>query len=567
MKSWRIYLVLLLVGLFWLGIFIRLFQIQIVKHNFYKVAADSQSRLFEELTPQRGEIFIHDKDGVLSPLATNRNLDTVFLVPKELNDLSGEQKINIAGQLASLLELDKDNILAKINKINDPYELLKKRVDDETVKKIKDLHFPGIYFVLQGWRWYPQNNLASHLVGFVGFQDDRQIGLYGLEKFYEKKLVGEAGILSGKKDALGRPVLLDMENFDPAKNGSKLILTIDQNIQYLAEEKLKAVIEKWGAEGGSIIVADPKTGAIRAMASWPNYNPNEYFKEKNMDVFLNPVTQKLFEPGSIFKLVTMAAGVDIGKVTPETTYVDTGSLQIGGYKIANAAEKSYGLSSMTRVLEKSINTGAVFVGRAIGHEAFKKYVQAFGFDHTTGVDLNNELAGNISNFNENREINDATASFGQGIAVTPLQVVMAISALANDGKIMKPFLVEKNIQPDNTEIVTRPEVIYQPITAQTAHTLTKMLVSTVENGYDKIKLKNYTIAGKTGTAQIPDVHGYSEETIHSFVGYAPAYDPAFIIFIKMDKPKGIRFASDSLAPVFAEVAQFLFNYYEIPPDK
>jgi len=284
---------------------------------------------------------------------------------------------------------------------------------------------------------------------------------------------------------------------------------------------------------------------------------------------LNPCIQERYEPGSVFKPVVMAAGLDTNKVTPDMTYTDTGSVQIGSYTIKNSQEKVYGLSSMTRVLEKSINTGAIFVQRLIGGEVFKNYIEAFGFDQVSGIDLANEATGNLSNIRENREINYATAAFGQGVSVTPLQMISAIAAIANEGKLMRPYVVEKVVEPNGQEKITQPQVTRQVITPQVANKLTAMLVSTVRNGYDKIKVKDYFIAGKTGTAQIPSegLRGYSNETIHTFVGYAPAYNPKFIILLKIDKPRGIEFASESLAPVFGELAQYLFNYYQIPPEE
>ncbi len=567
MRFWRVTILSILFLACWLGLLARLAYIQVLKHNYYFSIAEGQSQLFKELTPKRGEIFIKDKDGHLSPLATSRDLATVYLSPKDMAGLSEEAKLSAAEQLASLLGLAKEDILAKINKKGDPYEPLKNKVESETVDKIKNLHLIGVNSINQSWRWYPQNNTASQLLGFVGYNDNKLVGRYGLEEFYEKELAGTAGVMKGEKDAFGRTISIDMDNFTPAVDGSSLVLTIDPNIQFTVQERLKAVLEKWQSPGGTVIVEDPKTGAIKAMASFPSFNPNEYFKEKGAEVFANPATQQRYEPGSIFKPVTMSAGIDSGKVTPQTTFVDTGLVQIGGRTIKNAADRSYGLSTMTRVLEKSINTGAVFVGRTIGHEVFKKYVQAFGFDHITGVDLSKEAVGSIANLSGSSDINYATATFGQGISVTPIQMAAAIGAIANGGKMMKPYVVEKIIYPDNTEKVIVPEVARQPITEQTAKKLTDMLVSTVERGYDKIKIKEYIIAGKTGTAEIPGLGGYTGETIHSFVGYAPAYNPAFLIFIKMDKPKGINFASDSLAPVFADIAKFLFNYYEIPPER
>jgi cell division protein FtsI (penicillin-binding protein 3)/stage V sporulation protein D (sporulation-specific penicillin-binding protein) len=305
------------------------------------------------------------------------------------------------------------------------------------------------------------------------------------------------------------------------------------------------------------------------MVSLPGFDPNDYRGVKDPDAFMNSCTQKLYEPGSIFKPIVMAAGLDSAKISPETTFVDTGSIKIGGYTIQNAQLKTYGQSTMTQVLEKSINTGVIFVQRLIGGDLFKKYIEAFGFDEITGIDTAGEVRGDLRALKEEgREINFATAAFGQGVSVTPIEMVAAIGAVANDGKMMKPYLVEKIIQPDGQEKITQPQVVRNVLAPATAGKLTAMLVSTVRNGYDKIKIKEYFIAGKTGTAQIATRDGYSaDETIHSFIGYAPAYNPKFLILLKMDQPHGIQFASESLAPVFGDLAQYLFNYYEIPPEE
>jgi cell division protein FtsI/penicillin-binding protein 2 len=355
---------------------------------------------------------------------------------------------------------------------------------------------------------------------------------------------------------------------EPAQDGSSLYLTLDQNIQYMVAQKMKALAGKWQAAGGCAIVMEPKTGAIRAMVSLPDFDPNEYQKTPDVDNFMNSCTQKLYEPGSVFKPIVMAAALDTGKISPETSYTDTGLLQIGGYTIQNAQNKTYGLSTMTNVLEKSINTGVVFVQRLIGGEVFKKYIEAFGFDEPTGVDLAGEASGDLRNIREDREINFATASFGQGLSVTALEMASAIAAIANNGQLMRPYVVEKIVQADGREQVVQPRLIRQVIVPQSAAKLTAMLVSTVRNGYDKVKLPGYFVAGKTGTAQIAESRGYSaEDTNHSFEGYAPAYNPEFLIFIRLEKPRGIQFASESLAPVFTEMASYLFNYYEIAPEE
>ena len=542
----------------------RLFYLQVLKHNFYAAMAQDQHGFNEQIVPQRGGIFIQEKNDSWHPLAVDRNYQTVFLVPKKVLD-----KNEVAGALAPLVQIPEEKILEKLQKPDDPYEPLKSKLDDTVAQQIQNLKLAGVYLAGEQWRWYPQDTLACHVLGFVGINDNQRQGQYGLEGYYEKELAGNSGFLRSEKDALGQWLLFNDYNLAPAQDGDNIYLTLDQNIQYVVEQKLKAVLDKWKAAEGCAIVMDPKTGAVRAMAAFPNYNPNEYNKVENINVFLNPCTQKVYEPGSVFKPVTMAAGLDTNKVSPETTYVDTGSVKIGGYTISNAHDLSYGLSSMTKVLEKSINTGAIFVQRLIGADTFKNYIEAFGFGKPLGVDLAGEALGSLHNIEQNYEVNFATASFGQGISVTSLQMASAIAAIANNGKLMKPYLVEKIVQSDGKEIETQPQVLRQVISPLAASELTAMLVSTVRNGYDKIKVKNYFVAGKTGTAQIPnkDKLGYSDQTIHSFAGYAPAYNPKFLIYLQMEKPQGIEFASDSLAPVFSDLTQYLLNYYEIPPEQ
>ncbi|OGZ41472.1 MAG: hypothetical protein A3B04_03265 [Candidatus Portnoybacteria bacterium RIFCSPLOWO2_02_FULL_39_11] len=545
------------------GIIVRLFSLQIIRHTFYTALAKDQQEVLQKLIPRRGEIFIQERGNVWQPLAVNRTFQTVFLVPKEVTD-----KNVVAEKLAPLLDIPLDKIIDKLKYPADPYEPLKSKLDDEIAQKIKDINLPGVHFALEDWRWYPQGSLAANVLGFMGIKDNQRIGQYGLEQYYQEVLAGKSGWLDSQKDALGNWLLMGDYNLEPAQDGSNIYLTLDQNIQYLVEQKMKAAITKWQATSGCAIVMDPKTGAILAMTSLPDFDPNEYQKTKAADYFMNSCAQELYEPGSVFKPVVMAAGLDVGKISPETTYTDTGILHIGNWTIQNSQQKTYGLSTMTQVLENSINTGVVFVQRLIGGEIFKKYIEAFGFGNLTGIDLAGETGGNLKNIEENKDINFANAAFGQGVLVTPLQMASAIAAIANDGKLMRPYVVAKIVAPDGREQLTQPKVIRQVVAPQNAGKLTAMLVSTVRNGYDKVKLPGYFVAGKTGTAQIAEGRGYSDnDTNHSFEGYAPAYNPQFLIFLKLEKPRGISFASESLAPVFTDIARYLFNYYEIPPEE
>ncbi len=572
MNRWRVAFFIIIVFLIGSGVLARLFSLQILQYNYYSALAQDQHQLYQKLFPQRGEIFIQDfsrsrrdNQEYYYPIAINKEFQQVYIVPKDIPD---EGREDIVEKLATLLELDKEIIFERMNKVADPYEPLKHKVSQEIAQQIKDLEIKGVGLVSETWRYYPYDSLACHLLGFVGMDEEKRIGQYGLEGYYENELKGELGFLTGEKDTAGYWIPSVSQKLEPAQDGSKLILTIDQNIQFKTERELRQLIERWQAVAGTIIVMEPKSGAIRAMASWPNFNPNQYSQVEDINIFLNPSIQKVYEPGSVFKPVTMAAGLDSGRISPFTTYQDKGLIRIKGSTISNVDGKVYGQQTMTQVLEKSINTGAVFVQQKIGQDIFQDYVQRFNFGQPTGMDLSGEISGDISNLFTGREINLANISFGQGITVTPLDLIVALGAIANDGKSMRPYLVQKIIQPDGTEINREPQMISQVIPSQVVEALTKMLVSVVDNGFGRpARVPGYAIAGKTGTAQIPDLEkgGYSEETIHTFVGFAPAFDPQFIILIKLDKPQGIRFAADSVSPTFKKLAEYLFNYLEIPP--
>ncbi len=363
--------------------------------------------------------------------------------------------------------------------------------------------------------------------------------------------------------ALGRRIL------NPPVNGENVVLTIDPNIQFRLEAELTALLSRWQAGSAAGIIMEPKTGRILAAAAVPSFDSNRYSDERAFSVFRMPLFDSQFELGSGFKPITMAAGIQEGVVTATTTYRDPGTVRMNGFTISNFDGRAHGTQTMTQVLEQSLNTGAIFVGQRLGRDRFFAAVRRFGFGAKAGVDFPGEVGGDISNLPAGRDVDYATAAFGQGIAVTPLQMAFAIGAIANGGTLMRPYIVEKVMDSSGSEEVRRPEAVSRVVDGATAETVTKMLVSVVRNGYDnRAGVKGYFVAGKTGTAQIPlsGRRGYSLDVIHTFVGYAPAFDPRFLALVQLNRPLGNRFAANTLSPTFSNLAAFILSYYEVPPD-
>ncbi len=570
MKNSRIYALTFSIIFICFVLIARLFFLQVLNRDFYQELAANQHDTHKILFPKRGEIFIKDRfygqdSSQLFSLAINRTWQMVYAIPSKIQD-----REEVVEKLSPLLKLEKEELKERINKRSDPYEPLEHKLSLDVVQKIKELNIEGIELEEEVQRYYPANDLASHVLGFVGFSEDKRIGQYGVEGYYNEKLEGASGFLEGEKDAAGKLIVAVKQYLQSAKDGADIVLTLDPNVQYFAEEKLKEIFETLDAESGTIIIENPKTGAIKALANWPQFDPNKYYEAENVSIFLNPAISNLFEPGSVFKPITMAIALNKKLITPNTIYEDKGFVKIGGSTIRNSHPEPEGIQTMTQVLEKSLNTGAVFVNQLIPKKIFKEYLNDFGFSKRTGIDLVGEVKGNLTNLNTSRDIEFATASFGQGIVVTPIELVTAFGAIANHGEMVRPHIVEKFIYNDGEEEEVEREVIARPISEDTANELTKMMVSVIENGFGKAAgVDGYFVAGKTGTAQVPNVEkrGYSDKTIHCFIGFFPAFDPEFVMLIKLDNPKGIRFAADSIAPVFGELAEYVLNYYEIPPSR
>ena len=546
----------------------RLVVLQAIASKQYKLQAEGQSTLVKKLTPSRGEIKISDKfAGEPYTVATTINKPLVYAVPASVSD-----KLKTSEELAKLLGLESSEILPKLSDDTRKYVVLKKQLNEEEVKKIQEAKFPGIAFGAEISRFYPERDFLSSVLGYVGYKENDKVGLYGLEKYFETELKGTPGNLAQEKDAGGAWIFGTKRDLTPAIDGDNLILTIDESIQLKVEEVLKKTVEKHQADGGSIIVMDPKTGAILAMASNPSFDPNEFTKTKDLANFNNINTTGNYESGSVFKAFTMAAAIDSGAVTPDTTYVDQGKIEIDGYTLKNSDGKANGQQTMTQVLEKSLNTGVIFAKEKMGNSEFLRYVKKFGFGEKTGIELP-ETAGNLSNLSGKIKVNFHTASFGQGISVTPIQLAQAYGALANGGKMMKPFIVRTRLTADGKTINTDPHEVRSVISPKTAVLVSAMLVNVVENGHgQKAKVAGYDheIAGKTGTAQVSKTTGagYQEGVnIGSFAGYGPVQDPRFVMVVRVNHPRTVQFAESTATPAFGEIAQFILNYYNIPPHK
>lgn len=513
--------------------------------------------------PKRGEIFVKDGSGYY-PVAANKELNMIYAVPKEIEDPG-----KAAGDIAGILGVDAGELEDKLDQPQGWYAVIAHEIEDDKSNVIKDKRIKGIYLAPENERSYPAGTFASQIVGFVGSDGNKVKGRYGLEAYWDKELEGQEGKLEQERDTGGRWISIGERKITPAVNGSDFYLTIDHTIQYRAEMAIKKSVEKFMADSGSIAVTDPRTGSVLAMASWPTFNPNDFSKVEDMAVFANPIVSETYECGSVFKPITMAGGLDAKLLTPDTTYTDTGAVSEAGYTIKNSDGKANGMQTMTEVLEKSLNTGVIYVEKLMGNLRFLEYVKNFGFGEKTGIDTLGEVSGNITGLKELRNINSFTASFGQGLSVTPLQLTSAFATIANGGEMMKPHLVEKITSGDGKENINEPQEIKRVISKEASLDLTRMLISVVKNGHGKrAGVPGHLVAGKTGTAQIPKKEGGGYEDgahVGSFAGFAPAFDPKFAMLVKLDNPKNVEWAESSAAPTFGEMAKFMLDYFGVEP--
>jgi len=551
------------------AIVVKLFILQVVQHEYYTAMAMDTHEIYKMLYPRRGTVYFQDaRSGREYPAAINRAYYLIYAVPREIER---SEIASTTDKLAAILgydEREKELLTQKLLKENDPYEPIQRKVSDETADRIKAAGLKGVYLVNQDYRYYPEKESGAHVLGFTSFDDSGALrGRYGAEGYWEDVLAGKGGYMTGERSARGSWISLAGRTLRSAEDGADIVLTIDRTLQYKACQRLRRGFQEFQVRSAALILMDVNSGAIRAMCSMPDYDPNEYAEVEDVSVFNNTSIFTPYEPGSVFKPLTMAAALDLGLVTPDTEFTDPGSRRIDGFTIHNALNKKYGRATMTKVLENSINTGMIWVQEQIGRERFKEYVERFGFGDKAGISLDTEVGGNISSLDKAGQIYGAVGSFGQGLTVTPLQLVTAYAALANDGQLPKPRIVEMIRYPDGRIERTEPSIVGTVISSRADKLITGMLVSVVDKTYSfTARMRDYYAAGKTGTAQIPGRGGYTDETNHTFLGYAPASNPKFVMLVKYEAPKR-AWAESTTAPVFREVMEFALEYYGVPGDR
>lgn len=543
----------------------KLYLVQIVHGSQFADKAERQYSKPNESLFDRGSIFFKARDGTEVTAAGLKSGFTVALNPEAVADPESLFK-----KLSGDLPLEHDAFIAKASKTGDSYEEAARRVSSEVAQKIAGEKLPGVSIFRERWRFYPGGRLAAHALGFVGSDGQTLAGRYGLERYYDDVLSRAGGSLYANFFA---------EIFGSAKQAAQgngegdVVTTIEPTVEQYLENALEDTRKRFDAKKAGGIVMDPKSGAIYAMALSPSFDPNEFGKEADPGVFSNLLVEGSYEMGSIMKPLTIASGLDAGVISATSTYYDAGFLTLNNKTIENYDGRGRGTVTMQEVLNQSLNTGAATVALKLGKERFRDYFLKFGLGEETGIDLPNEGRGLVRNLESGRDIEIATAAYGQGIAVTPIEMIRALSSLGNGGYLPSPHVASSiDYQIGISRAVGEGGARVQVIRPETAEEITRMLVEVVDKalGGGGLKFEHYSIAAKTGTALIAnsESRGYYEDRfLHSFFGYFPAYDPRFIIFLFLIEPQGVEFASHTLAAPFLSAARFLINYYEIPPDR
>lgn len=547
---------------------VRLYFVQIVHGAEYSLRAEHQYVSSSQVLFDRGSIYFTTKDGTEVSAAT---LATGFLIAIDPETLKDPEKAYDA-ILAHVPSLDHDAFMASAAKKDDPYEVVAHHVPDDAGRAVDALNIPGVEVELEQWRDYPAGSAAAQSVGFIAYDNDNTLaGRYGLERYYDDILAhGSQGVFGNFFAELFGNLTQIVSDPRKAQQGD-IITSIEPVVQKELDDELAKVQAQYHSDLTGGIIMDPKTGAIYALDTNPTFDPNN-FQQDDANYFGNPLVEKRYEFGSIFKTMTMTSGLDSGVITPDTTYDDTGCIEVNKSRICNYDLRARGVIPMQQVLSQSLNVGASWIATRIGHDRFRDYFTKLGFGTETGIDLPNEIHGDIHNLNSPRDVEYDTASFGQGIATTPVETIRALSSIANNGAIVTPHLATAvRLESGVTKQLSwgEPQQVFSPAAAQE---VTKMLVNVVDVnlGNGTVKIPDMSVAAKTGTAQIAGPDGkYIPGNVffHSFFGYFPASNPRFVILLYTVKPKGVEYASETLTAPFMDLTHFLINYYNIPPDR
>jgi cell division protein FtsI/penicillin-binding protein 2 len=570
-RRWRLRAVSVFLAAFGLLLTLRLFSMQVSAWQEYspRTAPAAARHTVDDDTPWG---VIVDRDGVL--LAADRYTYRITATPKQIPPESWGPIAEILWEKAGIPVEQTRNRLAQNSEsaylvlgTEIPFAAGRALIEEQESRAAEsDTLLSHVLISARPRRFYPQGTLASQVIGFVNAE---RKPVLGVERYYDSFLPSTGvGLPRGGRQT--RDVLpAATQRFLSQGSEKGLVLTIDRTIQWIIEEELREAVGFYRAEAGSIIVMDPNTGAILGMANWPTFDANIYETE-NAAHFTNSSVSAQYEPGSIFKLVTVAGAVDGGAVEPLTVFTDTGTIVVGQRTIQNSSRTAAGLLTVADALAQSNNVVTVQIAQALGQDRFYDYMALFGFGADTNIDLSGEIRGQVKRPGDSAwsPSDLATNSFGQGVAVTPIQMLSSVAAMVNGGKLMRPYVVQARVYGQEV-LMTQPTTVHQVLEPETSATMREMMVHVVETGNIQARVPGYSVGGKSGTAEIATAEGYSEETMASFIGFAPADEPQFVILVKLDRPDTTiaRWASQSAAPVFKRVTFRLLDHLNIPPDE
>jgi cell division protein FtsI/penicillin-binding protein 2 len=546
----------------------RLYQVQVLDNDIYTEKAERQYVHTKEDLYSRGSIYFTTKEGDRVSAASIRSGYLLAFNPTLVSD-----KETLCDKLPSLIDITKERCLDRATLPQRSYVEVSTTLTKEESDAIDAFDFDGVLLYRNQWRYYPGGTMSARSIGFVGLTDeDKELhGKYGLERHYDDVLLKEREVRSVNFFAEIFSNLGDLVYRKEKAIQGDIITTMEPTVARMLDSVLEETNKKYSSNLTGAIIMNPQTGAIYAMNAVPGFDLNSR-GTTTIEQFQNPMVENVYEFGSTIKALTMAAGLDSGVVIPSSTYYDGGSITLDTFTIKNYDGKGRGTVEMQQVLNQSLNTGVAHIAKLMGKEQFRKYFLSFGLGSETGIDLPNESLGLVKNIYSPRDVEYATASFGQGIAVTPIAAARALAVLGNGGRLVTPHLVTRLEYHDGTS----RDIDYGPgeqvISKESSEEISRMLANVVDDalGGGKFSMPNHTIGAKTGTAQIADPNGggyYDDKYLHSFFGYFPAYNPQFLVFMYTVEPKGVKYASETLTEPFMDIAHFLINYYTIPPDR